>query len=130
MVIAIRYRNRRNVAGAGPLLLELRLQGESFEVSRKKKIRLIVFESNTTIRRCSFTFPMTMDKVGQQSPSIKSPENGQLPNAVVNLMRQRRLMSTSIFNWAAAAVNSSVRCWRYVSLITSYLSPFTFHVSI
>ncbi len=52
MVIATRYRNRRSVARAGLLLLGLRQQGESFEVFKKKEIRLIVFVSNTTNIRC------------------------------------------------------------------------------
>ncbi|MFN2513112.1 MAG: hypothetical protein ABR568_17025 [Pyrinomonadaceae bacterium] len=42
MVIATRYQNLRSVARAGLLLLGL-LRGESFEVFKKKEIRLIVF---------------------------------------------------------------------------------------
>jgi hypothetical protein len=41
------YENRRSVARAGLLLLELLLPGESFEVFKKKKIRPIVFGLNT-----------------------------------------------------------------------------------
>jgi hypothetical protein len=43
MVIATRYRSRRSVARAGLLLLGLLEQGESFEVFKKKEIRLTVF---------------------------------------------------------------------------------------
>jgi hypothetical protein len=96
MVIATRYRNRRSVAGDGLHLLGLLLQGESFDLFKKKEIRLIVFVSNTTNIRFSFTFRMTTGKVGQQSRWIEPQGNGQLPNADVNLMRQRRPVSNSM----------------------------------
>ena len=101
MVIATSYRNRRSAARAGLLLLGLLQQGESFEVFKKKGIQLIVFGLNTTNIRFSFTFRMKTETVGQQSHWIEPRGSGQLPNANVNLMRQRRPVSNSIFNWTS-----------------------------
>src|SRR5687767_8745782 len=101
MVIATRYRNRRSAAGAGPLLWRLLLQGESFEVFKKKTIRLIVCGLNTTNIRFSFTFRMKMEMGGQQSRWTEPHGSGQSPNAVVSLMRQWRPVSYCIFKLPA-----------------------------
>ena len=76
-------------------------QGESFDLFKKKEIRLIVFVLNTTNIRFSFTFRMKTDKVGQQSRWIEPQGSGQLPNAGVNWMRLRRPVSNSIFKLLA-----------------------------
>jgi hypothetical protein len=101
MVIATGYRNRRSAAGAGLLLSGLLPQGESFDLFKKRKIRLIAFALNTMNIPFSFTFRMKTETVGQQSRWIEAQESGQLPNAGVNLMRQRRPVSNSIFRLAA-----------------------------
>ena len=101
MVIATRYRNRRSAAGAGPLLWGLLLLGESFEVFKKKTIRLIVCGLNTTNIRFSFTFLMKMEMGGQQSRWTEPQGSGQSPNAGVSLMRQWRPVSYSIFKLPA-----------------------------
>ena len=70
--------NRRSVARAGLLLLGPLQQGESFDVFKKKEIRLIVFVLNTTNIRFSFTFRMKTETVGQQSRWIEPQGSGPI----------------------------------------------------
>jgi len=96
MVTAKRYRNRRSAVGAGPLLWGLLLQDESFEVFKKKTIRLIVCGLNTTNIRFSFTFRMKMEMGGPQSRWTEPQGSGQSPNAAVSLMPQWQRVSFCI----------------------------------
>lgn len=75
-------------SGRWTSLWELLLQGESFEVFKKKTIPLIVSGLNTTNIRFSFTFRMKMEMGGQQSRWTEPQGSGQSPNADVSLMRQ------------------------------------------
>ena len=99
MVIATRYRSRRSAARVGLLSLELRQQGEWFEVFKKKRIRLIVFVWSTTNIRFSFTFRMKTETVGPQSRWIEPPGSGQSRNADVNLTPPWQPVSNSTFKF-------------------------------
>ena len=99
MVIATRYRNRRSAAGTGPLLSGVLRKGESFEVFKKKTIRLIVCGLNTTSIRFSSTCRMKMEMDGQQSRWIEPHGSGQSPNAGVSLMQPWPPVSYCIFKF-------------------------------
>jgi hypothetical protein len=108
----------------------LLLQGESFEVFKKKTIRLIVCGLNTTNIRFSFTFRMKMEMGGQQSRWTEPQGSGQSPNAGVSWMRQWRRVSYSIFKLPAVHPESSGKQpTRYRAGCTDLLSILGLHLT-